>query len=174
MKAGSRYLKKPYRNIDDLVADVAALRRLFSKEMRRKTGQKVTVLGSLKNTTSPTSLEYLANHARFVARNPSVKVPNGTLPNEAYHMELKQLFRNIRRCRQTYARTHAKVATAVKLIGGHLSEAPFTKSDRQTTLLHLFCAKLEKNPLKFDPLLTVQEGAGTAQKRKRIVKAMKK
>ena len=36
-------------------------------------------------------MEYMANFARFVARNPNQYVMNGTTVNEAFHLELKDL-----------------------------------------------------------------------------------
>ena len=89
------YTRLPYSNIDQFVSDVAALVRSFPSEMKRKTGKKTTILKSLTNSVQPVNLEYLANHARFVARNTEVDVMNGTLPNEAFHRELKALFRNL-------------------------------------------------------------------------------
>ena len=149
---GSEYLQEPYSKIDDFVSDIATLVRCFPKEMKRK-ADKTTVEGSLVNLTSASSLVYFQNFARFVARNPCVTVPYGTTPNEAYHMELKSMFRNIRSCTRSYAKTHAKIATAVKLIGGSMAEGGRTKRESQTTLLHAFCARLEKSHIRFVPRL---------------------
>ena len=67
---------------------VAAIAKMFPTEMGRRLQQrgshkKTTVLGSLIATTSSPSVDYLANHARFVARYREVPVPHGTTANEA-------------------------------------------------------------------------------------------
>ena len=112
----------------------------------------MTVHKSLLETTKPENLEHLANYARFVARNPSVKV-HDTTSNEGYHNELKGFFRNIMSCSKEYAKTHAKIASEVKLIGGCLKAEEHTRAMTQTHLLHKFCALLENSPLTFNPKL---------------------
>ena len=149
------YKLKPYKSIDEFVADVAALVRHFPKMMRRTTSKKTTVRSSLIHTTEGKSLEYLANFARFVSRNPSVKV-HDTTTNEAYHLELKGMFRNIRHCSSAYARTHAKIATAMKLVACFVQKSQRTKVERQANLLHQSCTELESLPLTFEPKIDIR------------------
>jgi hypothetical protein len=138
-KAG--YEKKPYNDIDEFVADVATLVRKFPQQMQRKASKKTTIKASLINSTSAQSLEYLANFGRFVSRNPAIKIHDST-SNEAYHRELKGMFRNVRQCTPDYARTHAKVASAVKVVVGHMKKSGRTPSTRIEMLVGPLIVKL--------------------------------
>ena len=93
MGTGSAYIATPYRDIDGLVWGIAALARCHPQQLRRKTGKRTTIRQTLAHACSPHELEYLANHGRFVAKNPDVGVPYGTTANEAYHRELKSMRR---------------------------------------------------------------------------------
>ena len=157
MAKGSAYIEQPYSDTVGFVWDVATLVHQYPNQMgRKKTGKGTTVLQSLIHTCTPHQLEYLANHGRFVHRNPDVGVPYGTTPNEAYHNEIKSMFRNIRVCSKAYVRTHAKIATLVKLIAGHLSALPTSRGQSQSSLLHHFCNQIERTALEFWPLIGQQ------------------
>ena len=73
----SGYESKPYDDIDGFVSDTTVLVKEFRTEMAKNTWN-TTVLGNLIWSTSNMQLEYLANHARFVKRNPDMYVINGT------------------------------------------------------------------------------------------------
>jgi hypothetical protein len=153
MDEGGTYADKAYKNIDELVIDIAALARMFPESMRRSVGKGMTVRARLVQSTSAKSLEYLANYARFISRNLNIKVPYGTTKNEAFHEPFKASFRNLRQTSAKYVKTHARIVTVATLIAEDLHQSTFTKAMRKHSLMHEFCARLETNPLVFKPTI---------------------
>ena len=71
------YRETPYKGMGEFVSDVASLVRCFPRQMKNRIKGESTILANLWKTTKPASLEYLANFARFAARNPEIQVQHG-------------------------------------------------------------------------------------------------
>ena len=90
------YSNSPSASANMFLDDVTAVAAEYPDEMAKSTDKGVKVIDSLAHATNPTGMEYLFNNTRFIARDPTVKVMYGTTRNEAFHLELKNLFRNVR------------------------------------------------------------------------------
>jgi hypothetical protein len=150
------YPLEPYASALDHLTDVAALVVLFPEEMHRKKPGRgnPTILKSLRHSTRPVLLEYLMNASRFGARNPDIPMMTGTRRNEAYHQQLKSMFRNVMFQTGRNARVVADIATLVKLLAGFVQrECPLTIQHREHELLRHVATSLMDDPLKFEPLM---------------------
>lgn len=86
--------------------------------------KKTTVYRSLDNATKPKELECLMNFIRFVARNPEVSVPYGTVSCEQMHNVLAGYFSDKTVCTARYATTMTELFTLKQLVTGHVRRSP--------------------------------------------------
>ena len=150
------FSKKGYRSAADHVKDVAALVILFPCEVKKKLAGKgkPAIIDSLRHATRPVLLEYLMNGSRFAARNANVKIMAGTTRNEAYHQQMKYMFRNVMHQTGRNAQNVSAVATLAKLMVSYISrEWPLTVKHREHMLLLRAASMLMEKPLTFVPLL---------------------
>ena len=148
------YPTKSYRRATDFLKDVAALCKVFPSEMRKRTDKKTTIKGSLRYATRPVALEYLMNGSRFAARHPDIDVMAGTRRNEAYHLQLKFMFRNIMHQTSRNAEVVAGVASLIKLLAAYVQNgSDFTINHREHSLLNQIASSFMANPIKFRPLM---------------------
>jgi hypothetical protein len=144
-----------YPNVKALLDDIAALAKM-SPETSGTSKRSKTVLASITDSFSPRNLEYLLNFARFVSRNPDLKVMYGTTPNEAYHKEFAGYCSGIRTPTARCVKGIAQVATTGKLTANLLKVRQFAPAQSQSESMRRYCAALEASPLAFRPLLRVK------------------
>ena len=148
------YHMESYRNALDFQKDVAALCIAFASEMPKRTSKKTTIKDSLRYATRPVALEYLMNGSRFAARQPDIDLMAGTTRNEAYHLQLKFMFRNVMHQTGRNAKIVAGVATLIKLLGGYIQkECDFTIIHHEHSLLNQVASSLMAIPMSFRPLM---------------------
>jgi hypothetical protein len=117
-------------------------------------GLSVTPVFQGSSSTRPVLLEYLMNGSRFASRNPGVAMMSGTRRNEAYHQQLKSMFRNVMFQTGRNAQVVADIATLVKLLAGLMKrKCPLTVQHREHDLVRHVAASLMDDPLKFEPLM---------------------
>lgn len=150
----SGYSSSGYQNGAAFLNDVAALCKLFPKEMRKKTGKTSTIKSSLRHATRPEGLEYLMNGCRFAAHHPDIKLMDGTTRNEAHHLQTKFMFRNVMHQIGRNVEIVSGVLTVIKLMAGYLQkDNTFTIIHREHTLLHQVALDLMQTPKEFVPLM---------------------
>ena len=72
---------QPYRSTNAFIRDVAAICvvNVPTGILTKKVAKKTTVQGSLEHALSAQQIGYVLNYMRFIARNPDVKMPFGTV-----------------------------------------------------------------------------------------------
>ena len=132
------YPKKPYRQADDFLKDVASICKLFPSELKRHTNKKkrTTVLASLNYATSAAAVEYMMNLPRFIARNPRVTTTYGTTSNEAFHNQFKSFFRNVFFQTGRHLQFVCDLVAMIKVLGATLAEASLTSVQREHVFIH--------------------------------------
>ena len=130
------YTETPYASAQMFLDDVVALATKYPDDMQKHTGKRVKVINSLVHATSALALEYLFNNTRFIARNPHIEIMYGTTRNEAFHLELKSFFRNIRGVRARRAQLIGEVVTVAKLLVSSHVKSRMTKKRSQSAHLH--------------------------------------
>ena len=94
------------------------------------------------------------NGARFASRNPRIKLMSGTTRNEAYHLQLKYMWRNVVQQTGRNAEIIAGIVSVVKLLAGFIRKnSSFTIRHREHALMHSLVTYLFANPCKFIPLM---------------------
>ena len=82
--------------------------------------------------------------------------PYGTTSNEAFHNEIKGFFRNVRFCIGRFAKSHAQIITAAKLIYNILKRQGYTTVRSQSDLLFHLSAFFKTESVIFDPRLDLE------------------
>lgn len=122
------YATKPFKKEVDFVKDVVALTILHKKEMKKSTGKKSSVFGSLNFATKNSQLQYLFNGPRYIARNPTVKVPYGTVECEAVHAEQKKFFEKVKQQSARRAKAFVTLFSLRKMLIGNMQRLSLTKT----------------------------------------------
>ena len=141
------------------VFDVAAIVKMFPKDMGRRLQQrgskkKTTVFKSLVNSTRSPSVDYLANHARFVARNPRVPVPHGTTANEAFHLQLKRAFGGKYSLTKEFVHRHLRYLLMRKMVADSFRRESWNPADTtEDEVVQAFGRELLRTGVVFEPRL---------------------
>ena len=88
-------------------------------------------------------IAWLMNAGVFIRKNPAIRVPFGTTPNEAAHARLKGAFWNVPQCTRAYVHRFCSAFTTRVLVTQRLSKqwsrssAPSLTSDRAVAQMAL-------------------------------------